>query len=85
MMNAQLLKNKKNTMFRLQEACTCAGTLAIMSDPVICADGNTYERAFIEEWLQSHDISPRTNEKLAHKHLIPNIILRSVLDEIPPS
>jgi hypothetical protein len=36
----------------------------------------------IENWLQSSDLSPRTNEKLVHKHLIPNIILRSVLDEI---
>ncbi len=31
-----------------------------MRDPVVCADGHSYERAVIEEWLQDHDTSPLT-------------------------
>lgn len=33
----------------------------LMSDPVITADGHTYERAGIERWLAEHDTSPLTN------------------------
>ncbi len=31
----------------------------------------------MERWLQTHDTSPLTNEKLPHKNLIPNNNLRS--------
>ncbi len=29
-----------------------------MIDPVIAADGHTYERVAIDQWLQHHHISP---------------------------
>ena len=48
-----------------------------MNDPVVTCDGHTYERTAVEEWLQSHDTSPITNEQLDSKALIPNILLRS--------
>ena len=38
--------------------------------------GHTYEREEIEDWLSSHDTSPKTNEPLGHKTLIPNINIR---------
>ena len=51
----------------------------LMEDPVVAADGFTYSRAAIEEWLRSgHDTSPMTNLRLAHRHLTPNYTLRSV-------
>ena len=37
------------------------------------------QRYAIEAWLQTHSSSPRTNEELSHKHLIPNLTLRSVI------
>ena len=37
----------------------------------------TYERGAIERWLESHDTSPLTGEKLEHKHLPPNNLVRS--------
>ena len=52
-----------------------------MLDPVICADGHSYERASIEEWLQGHGTSPSTGADLPHRHLVPNIALRKVADE----
>ena len=36
----------------------------IMSEPVTIADGHTYEREAIEEWLQMNDVSPITKQKL---------------------
>lgn len=32
----------------------------LMRDPVVCADGHSYERSVIEAWLQKHDTSPLT-------------------------
>ena len=44
-----------------------------MSQPVSAADGHTYERVCIEQWLASgKTTSPMTGEALAYTHLIPN-------------
>jgi hypothetical protein len=54
---------------------------------VVVADGHTYERGKIEEWIkreQAHGRevrSPVTNEPLANTHLIPNHTLRSAIRE----
>ncbi len=39
----------------------------------------SYERDAIKDWLQKHDTSPMTNEKLESKHLIPNLALRAAI------
>lgn len=49
-------------------------------DPVVAADGHTYERHDITAWLEKNDTSPMTNEIMEHKHLIPNLALRAVMD-----
>ncbi|XP_020113001.1 U-box domain-containing protein 33-like [Ananas comosus] len=54
----------------------------IMRDPVIAADGFTYEGEAILGWLESgHLTSPMTNLKLRHSELIPNHALRSAIQE----
>jgi hypothetical protein len=55
----------------------CPISLEIMEDPVICSDGNTYERREITRWLVSHDTSPKTNMILANKNLIANYAIKS--------
>lgn len=58
----------------------CFITGKIMSEPVTIADGHTYEREAIEEWLQTHDTSPKTKQKLEHKKLVVNQeILREIV------
>ena len=52
-----------------------------MQDPYIAADGYTYERPIIEQWLRGHDTSPMTNLKLDHKNVIPNYSVRSAIQE----
>ena len=51
-----------------------------MNDPVIAADGITYERAAIERWFTTRDTSPMTNMRLANKQLTPNYALKAVID-----
>ena len=51
----------------------------LMDDPVVAADGHTYNREDIENWFKEHNTSPHTNEEFEHKMLIPNIMARKLL------
>ncbi|XWS46100.1 hypothetical protein CRYUN_Cryun14cG0034500 [Craigia yunnanensis] len=54
----------------------------VMQDPHVAADGFTYEAEALKGWLDSgHDTSPMTNIKLAHCNLVPNLALRSAIQE----
>ncbi|XP_062199347.1 U-box domain-containing protein 33-like isoform X5 [Phragmites australis] len=54
----------------------------VMRDPLIAADGFTYEAEAIREWLDSgHRTSPMTNLELPHRDLLPNHALRSAIQE----
>ena len=50
-----------------------------MVEPVIAADGHTYEKAAIKAWLLDNTTSPVTREDLAHMRLIPNILIRGLI------
>ena len=52
-----------------------------MVDPVVAADGYTYERVEIETWLDTNATSPHTNLALPSKRLIPNRIIKQQIDE----
>jgi len=54
----------------------------VMQDPHVAADGFTYEGEVIREWLKNgRHVSPRTNSKFAHHHLIPNHSLRHAIQD----
>ncbi|KAG2431713.1 hypothetical protein HXX76_009212 [Chlamydomonas incerta] len=62
----------------------CPITQDVMEDPVVAADGFSYERAAIEQWIASSTAagraaprSPMTNLAFEHKSLIPNRVLKS--------
>jgi len=57
----------------------CPITLNLMSDPVICADGFSYERSAIERWFQKNDTSPKTTNHIP-RDLIPNTNLRKLIE-----
>ena len=52
-----------------------------MTDPVICSDGHSYQRANIRTWLLSSNKSPMTMKELTNRVLIPNISLRNAIKE----
>ncbi|PVD37339.1 hypothetical protein C0Q70_04338 [Pomacea canaliculata] len=59
----------------------CPITREIMKDPVIAADGYTYDRSAIQAWLESgKDRSPMTNTVLDHRSLTPNRTLKMVIE-----
>lgn len=59
----------------------CPITGEPMRNPVVAADGHTYERAAIARWLTESNKSPLTGAVLPHKELVPNYMLLSSLQE----
>ncbi|CAN7099273.1 unnamed protein product [Brassica rapa subsp. narinosa] len=54
----------------------------VMKDPLIAADGFTYEAEAIREWLANgHDTSPMTNLKMEDCNLIPNHALHLAIQD----
>ena len=53
-----------------------------MVDPVIAADGISYERKEITQWLASNNTSPKTNLALEHKNVIPNLALKQQIERL---
>ena len=54
-----------------------------MTDPVVAADGHSYDRAAIEGWFRSgHRTSPMTGQTLQSQALIPNHRLRQMIESI---
>ena len=56
----------------------CPITGELMDDPVVAADGHTYERAAIETWFRRRNTSPMTNQVIAPT-LLPNFTVRSMI------
>eukprot|EP00003_Mantamonas_plastica_P013665 TRINITY_DN2381_c0_g1_i6.p1 TRINITY_DN2381_c0_g1~~TRINITY_DN2381_c0_g1_i6.p1 ORF type:complete len:630 (+),score=229.86 TRINITY_DN2381_c0_g1_i6:1339-3228(+) len=54
----------------------CPLTKQIMTDPVFCSDGYTYERRAILKWLKNKSYSPMTGNKMRHTVVIPNMNLK---------
>jgi len=52
-----------------------------MSDPVMLADGHSYERADIERWLCNHATSPVSGVQLPHRTITANHALRNAIEE----
>ena len=63
-------------LMTLSEFWKCPLTHHVMRDPVVAADGYTYERCAAERWLSERLTSPTTGEPLSSKILTPNTTLR---------
>eukprot|EP00404_Azadinium_spinosum_P053469 CAMPEP_0180779046 /NCGR_PEP_ID=MMETSP1038_2-20121128/46164_1 /TAXON_ID=632150 /ORGANISM="Azadinium spinosum, Strain 3D9" /LENGTH=205 /DNA_ID=CAMNT_0022814287 /DNA_START=24 /DNA_END=638 /DNA_ORIENTATION=+ len=60
----------------------CVITGELFREPVVCADGHTYERAAIVDWFsRGYSTSPLTNQQLRSLELLPNHALRRAVEE----
>ncbi len=58
----------------------CPITFEIMENPVLAADGHTYEKSAIEDWFaKGKSKSPITGVKLTNNNLIINYNLKSTI------
>ncbi|CAK8542397.1 unnamed protein product [Lathyrus sativus] len=79
MPNKMLLRS---TSLIIPHEFLCPITLEIMTDPVIVASGQTYERESIEKWFKSnHNTCPKTRQPLEHLQLAPNCALKNLISE----
>ena len=66
----------------LPEEFFCPITLNVMKNPVLAADGHTYEKKAISRWFAGGQRrSPKTNQQLPHTALIPNHALRALIQD----
>ena len=74
--------NNNNNANNIPREYLCPISYNIMSDPVLTVDGYTYERSSIQRWFNSgKNTSPLTNEPLSSTDLIPNRVLKDLLDK----
>jgi hypothetical protein len=59
----------------------CPISLELMKDPVMVADGHTYDRLNIVKWLATNDTCPKTGARLSHKKIVPNHSIKSMVQE----
>ncbi|CAN8251423.1 unnamed protein product [Cochlearia groenlandica] len=58
----------------------CPLSLALMTDPVIVSSGQTYERVFIEKWIDMGlMVCPKTRQSLSQTTLTPNFIVKAFI------
>ncbi|WCJ31338.1 U-box domain-containing protein 4 [Euphorbia peplus] len=58
----------------------CPLSLELMTDPVIVSSGQTYEKAFIKNWIDlGLTVCPKTRQTLAHTNLIPNYTVKALI------
>lgn len=72
-------KSKEVGMMFKGFVCPISGKL--MKDPVIAADGHSYEKECIEIFLKNGLVSPKTMSPFAHTHLTPNHALKISIGE----
>ncbi|MCO5564308.1 hypothetical protein L7F22_017968 [Adiantum nelumboides] len=58
----------------------CGMSKRVMEDPVVVASGQTFERKFIQAWLdEGNTHCPTTHMPLSHFQLIPNLTLKTLI------
>jgi len=81
--NKALKQEAENLYMRDFSDLLCPISNLKFVDPVVAADGHTYERVAIKQWFDKGDLrSPMTNELLCHTALIPNHTLKKVIDSL---
>lgn len=73
----------------LVDECVCPISQSLMVDPVMAADGHTYDKSQIQSWIKQEESnnrgivrSPQTREPLENKRLVPNVALRRTIERL---
>ena len=65
----------------IPEEFRCPISLDLMKEPVIAADGHSYDKTQINRWFQTNNTSPKTRDTLLCKNLFPNLELRNRIND----
>ncbi|GLT91935.1 hypothetical protein SLE2022_097960 [Rubroshorea leprosula] len=73
---------KKSDALLVPNDFLCPISLELMRDPVVVATGQTYERSYIQRWIDGGNLTcPKTQQKLDNLTLTPNHVLRSLISQ----
>ncbi|KAI3948437.1 hypothetical protein MKW98_019187 [Papaver atlanticum] len=76
----KIKQSQSNAAVPIPADFCCPISLELMTDPVIVASGQTYERLFIRKWLDlGLTVCPKTRQSLAHTNLIPNYTVKALI------
>ena len=75
---AEAALSKEGLLKAPESPLCCPFTQSVMRDPVVLADGYTYERKPAVAYLARFDHSPRTGEKLPNKAVLPNYMAQEL-------
>ena len=79
---ARLHEEKENALLaETPPHLRCPITLQRMRSPVVCADGHSFERRAIANWLKSHSTNPLTGAALPNNNLVSALSLRDAIRE----
>ncbi|KAI3729356.1 hypothetical protein L6452_18012 [Arctium lappa] len=75
-------ENKKLDSPVIPDDFLCPISLELFRDPVIVSTGQTYERSYIQRWINCGNTTcPKTQQKLQNFILTPNHVLRSLITQ----
>ncbi|GMN38727.1 hypothetical protein TIFTF001_007949 [Ficus carica] len=75
-------EKKKPDVIVIPDDYLCPISLELMRDPVIVSTGQTYERSYIQRWIDcGNKTCPKTQQKLENLTLTPNYVLRSLISQ----
>jgi hypothetical protein len=72
---------EKSSRVAIPESYICPITQAMMRDPYIDGDGNSYEKEAIMNWVSSNPVSPITRNSLQLYQLVPNRVLKDIIHD----
>merc|ERR1712098_723997 len=76
-------KKRADTTEAIGNDFNCPITMNPFQDPVMTADGHTYERDAIRKWFQQGKrTSPKTGLMLANRELRPNPLIKAIMDTL---
>lgn len=71
-----------SSRFTPPEEFKCPISSRLMYDPVVIASGQTFERIYIQKWLdEGNDTCPKTKMRLAHLSLTPNMVMKDLISK----
>lgn len=64
------------------EEFICPLSSRMMYEPVVIDSGQTFDRVWIQRWFdEGHDTCPKTQKKLAHFSVTPNIVMKDLISK----
>jgi len=80
--------SRKMLVWGLLPSLVCPIGRMVMRDPVVGADGWTYDRAALEKFLlrggRSLPLSPVTGQRFPSRHMVPNLVVKQLVRQHMP-